>query len=76
MTICFHKMAELLKCDGKDVIIDASRKIGLVMDSLQGLWFACSTQLISKAMNLSCVSLLGAILSYSLVPRLHPTFHV
>ena len=53
MAICFHKMAEFLKCDGKDVIIDTSRKVGLVMDSLQGLWFACNTQFISKAINLS-----------------------
>ena len=53
MALCFHNMAELLKCDEKEVIMDISRKIGLMMDSLQGLWFACNTQFISKAINLS-----------------------
>ena len=50
MARCFHKMAQFLKVTADS---DTSIKIGLALDSLEGLWFICNADFISKAVNLS-----------------------
>ena len=54
MRRCFQKMAQFLQVtadsDRNDII---SMKIGLAVDSLEGLWFTCNSDFITKAVSLS-----------------------
>ena len=56
MADCFHKMALFLKMaqsSQSEQSAATSEKIGLVLESLPGLWFTCNSDFISKAVNVS-----------------------
>ena len=53
MAKSFPKMAQFLKVTADSGKSDVSFKIGLAVDSLEGLWFTSNADFISKAISLS-----------------------
>lgn len=53
MARCFQKMAQFLNVAAESDKSDLSLELGLAVDSLEALWFTCSVDFITKAVNLS-----------------------
>ena len=53
MARCFQKMAQFLQVAADSNKSDVSIKMGLAVDSLEGLWFICNTDFITKTVSLT-----------------------